>query len=253
VQVFGNQQGDPDAAGANAGLVTHTKAIFTEAVDLPPAERRKLLDARCAGQSRLRADVEALLAAHDGASDFLDDPTIRPDRLTRADGAGGANSPDSPSAFADPTLPRQLGPYRIERLMGEGGFGSVYVAEQERPIRRTVALKLIKPGIDTRQVIARFEAERQALAMMDPPNIARVFDAGATDAGLPYFVMELVDGVPITRFCDGARLPLRGRLEVFLQVCQAVQHAHQKGIIHRDIRTPTRGATSTHSACCCTS
>jgi serine/threonine protein kinase len=120
--------------------------------------------------------------------------------------------------------------------IGEGGMGIVYMAEQARPVRRTVALKVIKAGMDSRQVLARFEAERQALALMDHPNIAKVLDAGTTDSGRPYFVMELVKGVPVTRFCDERRLTPRERLELFIPVCQAVQHAHQKGVIHRDLK-----------------
>ena len=137
-------------------------------------------------------------------------------------------------------LPEQagtvIGPYKLLEQIGQGGFGLVFVAEQQQPIRRKVALKVIKPGMDTRDVIARFEAERQALAMMDHPNIARVLDAGATDSGRPYFVMELVRGISITEFCDNNKLTPRERLELFVSVCQAVQHAHQKGIIHRDIK-----------------
>ena len=129
-----------------------------------------------------------------------------------------------------------IGPYRLLRQIGEGGMGLVYHAQQTHPIRRDVALKLIKPGMDSRHVIARFESERQALALMEHPNIARVFDAGATSTGLPYFVMEFVDGVPITRYCDSARLTLKERIALFIPVCRAIQHAHQKGIIHRDIK-----------------
>src|SRR5262249_31215336 len=124
-----------------------------------------------------------------------------------------------------------IGPYKLMEQIGEGGFGVVFMAEQERPVRRKVALKIIKPGMDTRQVIARFEAERQALAMMDHANIAKVYDAGATENGRPYFVMELVQGVPITEYCDQCNLTTRERLELFITVCQAVQHAHQKGVI----------------------
>jgi serine/threonine-protein kinase len=119
--------------------------------------------------------------------------------------------------------------------IGEGGMGVVYVAEQTKPVRRKVALKIIKPGMDTKQVIARFEAERQALAMMDHPNIARVHDAGATESGRPYFVMELVRGIPVTEYCDREQLSIPERLELFVLVCRGVQHAHQKGIIHRDL------------------
>src|SRR5262245_1544829 len=129
-----------------------------------------------------------------------------------------------------------IGPYKLLEKIGEGGFAVVWMAEQQEPVRRRVALKIIKTGMDTRELIARFEAERQALAMMDHPNIARVFDAGATDSGRPYFVMELVRGTPITQFCDENRVPTESRLRLFIDVCQAVQHAHQKGIIHRDLK-----------------
>src|SRR5260370_34782519 len=129
-----------------------------------------------------------------------------------------------------------IGPYKLLEQIGEGGMGVVYLADQQSPVRRRVALKIIKPGMDTRQVIARFEAERQALELMDHPNIARVLDAGATDSGRPYFVMELVRGIPITDYCAQQNLPVRERLDLFAQVCHSVQHAHQKGIIHRDLK-----------------
>ena len=129
-----------------------------------------------------------------------------------------------------------IGPYKLLEQIGEGGMGVVYMAEQTQPVRRKVALKVIKPGMDTKQVIARFEAERQALAMMDHPNIAKVLDAGATESGRPYFVMELVRGIPITDYCDREQLSIPERLELFVLVCRAVQHAHQKGIIHRDLK-----------------
>jgi serine/threonine protein kinase len=138
-----------------------------------------------------------------------------------------------------------IGPYKLLEQIGEGGFGVVFLAEQTQPIRRKVALKILKPGMDTRQVVARFEAERQALAIMDHPHIAKVFDGGTTPSGRPYFVMELVRGVPITEFCDQYRVPLRHRLELFISVCQAVQHAHQKGIIHRDLK-PSNVLVSRH-------
>jgi serine/threonine protein kinase len=144
------------------------------------------------------------------------------------------------TALHEPLIAEQagarVGPYKLLQQIGEGGMGIVFMAEQTEPIQRTVALKIIKPGMDTRQVIARFEAERQALAMMDHPNIAKVLDAGATESGRPYFVMELVKGLPITKYCDDSHLPVRARLELFAQICQAVQHAHQKGVIHRDIK-----------------
>ncbi len=149
--------------------------------------------------------------------------------------------PPSPAATVIGNDPSQLigaviGPYKLIEQIGQGGFGLVFVAEQQKPVKRRVALKVIKPGMDTHDVIKRFEAERQALALMDHPNIARVLDAGATASGRPYFVMELVHGIPITDYCDKNRLTLRQRLELFVSVCQAVQHAHQKGIIHRDIK-----------------
>src|SRR5215831_13837802 len=143
----------------------------------------------------------------------------------------------SPGLVAeDDAVGQTIGAYKLRELLGEGGCGVVYVAEQAEPVRRRVALKLIKPGMDSKQVIARFEAERQALAMMDHPNIAKVLDAGTTDAGRPYFVMELVRGIKITDYCDQTHLSTLKRVELFINVCRAVQHAHQKGIIHRDLK-----------------
>jgi serine/threonine protein kinase len=165
--------------------------------------------------------VRSLLDASDAAGDFLEDVTA----------SHGSNAPLNKSDHPD-----RIGSYRILQKIGEGGFGIVYMAEQEEPVRRRVAIKIVKAGMDTREVLARFEAERQALAMMDHPNIARVFEAGSTGTGRPYFVMELVRGVAITRYCDEARVGLRDRLELFRTVCLAVQHAHQKGLIHRDIK-----------------
>jgi serine/threonine protein kinase len=150
--------------------------------------------------------------------------------------APGANFPATIGQPITEKPGTQIGPYKLLQQVGEGGMGVVYMAEQKKPVKRRVALKIIKPGMDTRQVIARFEAERQALALMEHPNIARVLDAGATDSGRPYFVMELVNGVPITQYCDEKHLSLRERLELFIPVCRAVQHAHQKGIIHRDLK-----------------
>ena len=138
-----------------------------------------------------------------------------------------------------------IGPYKLLEQIGEGGMGIVFMAEQTQPVQRKVALKIMKPGMDSKQVIARFEAERQALALMDHPNIARVLDAGTTESGRPYFVMELVRGVPITEFCDQHKLSMRQRLELFITICQAVQHAHQKGIIHRDLK-PTNVLVTLH-------
>ena len=152
---------------------------------------------------------------------------------------GGAVGSESPGS--------RIGRYRLIGQLGEGGFGTVWLAEQEHPVRRQVALKILKPGMDSRAVIARFEAERQALAMMDHPNIARIYDGGATEQGRPYFVMELVRGVPLTKYCDESRLPTRARIELFLGVCDAVQHAHLKGIIHRDLK-PSNILVTLHDA-----
>ena len=196
------------------------REVFAAAAAKSGAERSDYLASAGGGDAELLAHVASLLSAHDRAGDFLAGATITPAHLRSI----------------VPTAPDAVGPYRILQLIGEGGFGSVYLAEQEHPVRRQVALKLIKPGMDTRQVIARFDAERQALAMMEHPNIARVLDAGATETGRPYFVMELVRGVPLTEYCDAHHLPTRQRLELFVQVCRAVQHAHQKGVIHRDIK-----------------
>jgi len=185
--------------------------------------KNAFLDAECADDPELRRRVKDLLETHERVGSFLDSPPVNVEE------AEEDHPPDeAPGA--------RLGRYRIVRKIGEGGFGSVHLAEQEEPVRRKVALKIIKLGMDTKQVIARFEAERQAVAMMDHPNIAQVFDAGTTDTGRPYFVMELVLGVPITQYCDKKKLSTRERLELFVPVCHAVQHAHQKGIIHRDLK-----------------
>ncbi len=199
-----------------------------------PEQRKAILDRICGDDLELRRQAERLLAAHDDAGDFLAEPLRGlPPTLARFTGIG--TSPGAPIGSAD-LSGTGIGRYRLLEQIGEGGMGVVYMAEQRDPIRRRVALKIIKPGLDTKQVIARFEAERQALALMDHPNIARVLDAGATDLGRPYFVMELVRGVPITEYCDQERLSIPQRLELFVLVCQAVHHAHQKGIIHRDIK-----------------
>jgi serine/threonine protein kinase len=157
----------------------------------------------------------------------------------------GAATAFSPLDLVSANVGDQIGRYKLFQQIGEGGCGVVYMAEQQEPVKRSVALKVIKPGMDTKQVLARFEAERQALALMDHPNIAKVLDAGATESGRPYFVMELIRGVPITHFCDQNKLPTQKRLELFIQVCQAIQHAHQKGIIHRDIK-PTNVLVADH-------
>ncbi len=154
---------------------------------------------------------------------------------------------ESTAASLESTDATIIGPYKLREQIGEGGMGTVYVAEQEKPVRRKVALKIIKAGMDTKSVVARFEAERQALALMDHPNIARVLDAGSTDAGRPYFVMELVRGIPLTDYCDQQQLTVRQRIQLFVKVCQAIQHAHQKGIIHRDIK-PTNVLVTEHDS-----
>jgi serine/threonine protein kinase/tetratricopeptide (TPR) repeat protein len=197
--------------------------IFNAAAELAGAgERAAYLQAACGNDSALRSEIEELLD-HDQSEDSLLDRSV----------SGIGTTVAQPIVEQPGTV---IGPYKLLQQIGEGGMGVVFMAEQDRPMRRKGALKIIKPGMDTRQVIARFEAERQALAMMDHPNIAKVYDAGATENGRPYFVMELVQGVPITEYCDECNLTTRERLELFVTVCQAVQHAHQKGIIHRDIK-----------------
>ncbi|HMF19568.1 MAG TPA: serine/threonine-protein kinase [Gemmataceae bacterium] len=226
------------------------KSVLLNALEIGSASvRQAYVDAECAGNEALRREVQDLLEHHDQMGVFLDSPAPALDATM-----------DEPIREQPGTV---IGPYKLMEQIGEGGMGLVFVAEQQEPIRRKVALKIIKPGMDTRQVIARFEAERQALALMDHPNIAKVYDGGTTEGtpggsgvrgqdsgsanlqsaicnlqspGRPYFVMELVKGVPITEYCDQNQVPIRERLELFLDVCQAVQHAHQKGIIHRDIK-----------------
>src|SRR5439155_7486947 len=200
------------------------EAIFFAALEKgSPQERAAYLDEACAGDPDLRWHVEKMLAAQAQAGSFLEQPAPVP-VVTVA---------EQPASEGPGTV---IGPYKLLEQIGEGGFGLVFLAEQTQPVRRKVARKVLKPGLDTRQVVARFEQERQALALMDHPNIAKVHDGGATPAGRPYFVMELVKGVPITEFCDQSHLTPRQRLELFIPVCQAVQHAHHKGIIHRDLK-----------------
>ncbi len=198
--------------------------IFVKALNVQSAERDAVLEQACQGDEKLRARVAQLLAEHERQESFI---------------------LDKPPAGLDVTLDHSLlserpgksvGPYKLLQQIGEGGMGVVFMAEQSEPIHRMVALKIIKPGMDTRQVIARFEAERQALAMMDHPNIARVIDAGATASGRPFFAMDLVKGLPITEYCDTQHLSIGPRLELMAEVCRAVQHAHQKGLIHRDLK-----------------
>ena len=200
------------------------KGIFLAALDVgDAAERAAFVERSCGDDAAMRQRVEDLLRAYGHSDGPLD-------KLAAALAS---------TKIAEP-IPEQvgatIGPYKLMEQIGEGGFGLVFVAEQQQPIRRKVALKIIKPGMDTRDVIARFEAERQALALMDHPNIARVLDAGTTQSGHPYFVMELVRGMPITEYCDKHQLTPRERLELFVPVCNAIQHAHLKGIIHRDIK-----------------
>jgi serine/threonine protein kinase/Flp pilus assembly protein TadD len=216
----------------------HIEAIFVAALQLPAGQRASYLAQACDGDARLRQRVEELLKAHDKAGAFLETPAPE---VRRSPPAPAAASPGAGKIVRVPlsSLERasdRIGHYKLLQQIGEGGCGVVYMAEQEVPVRRRVALKVIKLGMDTKAVIARFEAERQALALMDHPNIAKVLDAGATDMGRPYFVMELVRGIKITDYCDQNNLSTQERLDLFIQVCRAIQHAHQKGIIHRDIK-----------------
>src|ERR1041385_1731610 len=199
------------------------QTLFSGALELAPQARAAYLDHH-AGDPALRERVEALLRSY-GRADFLEEPAQPAWRQLTALGASVTERPGD-----------SIGGYKLLQQIGEGGCGVVYMAEQEHPVRRRVALKVIKLGMDTKSVIARFEPERQALALMDHPNIAKVLDAGATDTGRPYFVMELVRGIKITEYCDQNNLSTDERLRLFSQVCHAIQHAHQKGIIHRDIK-----------------
>ena len=240
------------------------QTIFLAAVQYQnPADRAIILDRECATDVELRDRVEALLRASDQPDRFLDQPIAgrthphETDCAARDRGSasepnddgfpGTAPSPPDDSATTQTEAPpdrppiaegpgNAVGPYKLIQKIGEGGMGVVYMAEQERPVQRRVALKIIKPGMDSEQVIARFEAERQALVLMDHPHIARVVDVGTTDSCRPYFVMELVHGVSITEYCNRSQLTTKERLELIIPVCEAIQHAHQNGIIHRDIK-----------------
>jgi hypothetical protein len=238
--------------------------VFLAAVELPPADRERFLTDHYGNDNELRGAVERLLGAHLSPAPVLESipavdneppaaetlPNTRGpagENLDRLETSASESNPDAtdaatlpvhPSECARSFVPGQViaGRYSMQEVLGEGGMGTVYRALQTEPVKRQVALKVIKIGMDSRTVLARFNAERQALALMDHPNIARVFDGGTTDGGQPFFVMELVRGVTITAFCDSNRLSVRARLELFVSVCQAVQHAHQKGIIHRDLK-----------------
>ena len=199
------------------------RTIFGEALDQQtPEDLANYLDAACGGDADLRRRVERLLRAHRNAGGFLG-------------GAQPGGASENVGAITEDVGTR-IGCYKLLERIGEGGFGEVYMAEQQEPVRRKVALKIIKLGMDTRQVIGRFEAERQALALMDHPNIAKILDAGTTESGRPYFVMDYVRGIPVTEYCDQNELTTSERLAIFIDICQGVQHAHQKGIIHRDLK-----------------
>jgi serine/threonine protein kinase len=209
-------------------------ALFSAALELEASQRTAYLDKACADDPELRQRLEDLLGVHDRAITFLESGE-RPGPTA----AVGPEAAAAPGRLGVPPGEKpwdHIGRYKLLQQIGEGGCGAVYMAEQEEPVRRRVAVKVIKLGMDTRQVVARFEAERQALALMDHPNIAKVLDAGATEAGRPYFVMELVRGIKVTEYCDQENLSTSERLKLFIQICQAVQHAHQKGVIHRDIK-----------------
>jgi serine/threonine protein kinase len=214
---------DPD----NPGNGADPSVVFEKACQLEGADRQAFLDQACEGQPDLRANIESMIQAHADQGEFLAEPTVELD-------------------CADiPCHGSTIGPYTLRERVGEGGMGVVFVAEQKAPLRRKVAVKVIKPGMDSKSVIARFEAERQALALMDHPNIAKVLDAGTTSSGRPYFVMELIRGTPILEYCDANALSTPERLRLFVDVCRAVQHAHAKGVIHRDLK-PNNVLVSPH-------
>jgi serine/threonine protein kinase len=209
-------------------VAASVKEIFADAIERTSADdRAAFVASACAGDDRLLREVETLLASFDAADEFLSD---EPATTVGVEGseAGPPRAGERPGSW--------VGRYKLVKQIGEGGFGTVFLAEQFTPMRRQVALKIIRRGMDSAQVIARFEAERQALAMMDHPNIARVFDAGETVNARPYFVMELVDGVSITDYCDRNELSIAQRVRLFASVCRAIEHAHQKGVIHRDLK-----------------
>ena len=210
----------------------HKDHIFVQALERPAEQRSAYLDSACGDDQILRAEIEELLACHDKAGSFMLEPPV------------GISAEIGRIKEGPGTV---IGRYELLEQIGEGGFGIVFLAQQLKPVKREVALKIVKPGMDTRLVIARFEAERQALALMDHPNVAKILDAGETDSGRPYFVMELVTGISLTEYCDRHSLSARQRLELFVPVCRAVQHAHQKGIIHRDLK-PSNIMISMHDS-----
>jgi serine/threonine protein kinase len=196
--------------------------IFQNAIEIgDPAKREQYIENACKQDPELRAEVEALLTAHEKAGDYLEAPVLDPNVTL-----GDTHLTEAPGTV--------IGRYKLLEKIGEDGMAVVYMAEQQEPIRRKVALKVIKLGMDTKSVIARFEAERQALAMMDHPNIARVIDAGTTETGRPYFVMELVKGISITEYCDRNKLSTRQRLDLFISICNAVEHAHQTSLVKHE-------------------
>ena len=196
--------------------------LLVTALELPVDKRDEFLDRECGSDTQLRARLSRLVQAAQHEDSFMEEPAMV--------------TPPTISVEKASMLGQMIGPYKLLQVIGEGGMGTVYMADQSKPVERRVAVKIIKAGMDTKQVIARFAAEQQALALMDHPNIAKVLDAGTTETGRPYFVMELVKGIPITKYCDDKHFTLRERLGLMVDVCNAIQHAHQKGIIHRDIK-----------------
>ena len=194
--------------------------VFAKALALPAEKLAGFLDAVFHGNPAAREKMDAMLNAAKHADSMLD----------------GSHLATTSTSQPERELSENIGPYKLLQKIGEGGMGAVYMAEQDKPVKRVVALKLVKAGMDSKQVVARFEAERQSLAMMDHPNIAKVLDAGTTDRGEPFFVMELVKGVPISNYCDENRLSTHERIQLMVDVCFAVQHAHQRGVIHRDLK-----------------